>query len=313
MLAAAVEDFRRVPGVEVRTLLDADLRVRADWPDVAVTWVTADEPSAFRAVAGDADYAMVIAPEFEGILETRCRWAADAGATLLGPSPAAVALTADKLELARHFQKCGVPTPNTEPAGDLLLENYPQPFVLKHRFGAGSQDLLICTDAATAADVSCEVAGIGDLILQPLVTGLAASVAFLVGPKRTHALPPAEQFVPLSGNFRYLGGQVPLPAPLAERAVRIARRAIDSVEGLAGYVGVDVVLGETEDWVIEINPRLTTSYVGLRALAADNLMEVLLRLVRGESVAKPRWRPGGVRWTADGEVTGRSDLSEPEA
>ena len=43
-------------------------------------------------------------------------------------------------------------------------------------------------------------------------------------------------------------------------------------------------------------------YVGLRALATDNLMDVLLRLVRGESAAKPRWRRGGVRWTADGRV-----------
>ena len=94
-----------------------------------------------------------------------------------------------------------------------------------------------------------------------------------------------------------------MPVPLAERAVRIARKAIDSVEDLAGYVGVDVVLGESQDWVIEINPRLTTSYIGLRALAADNLMEVLLRLVRGESVAKLRWRPGGIRWSAHGHVS----------
>ena len=101
---------------------------------------------------------------------------------------------------------------------------------------------------------------------------------------------------------RALGGQTPLPPPLAERAVRIARRGIAAVDGLAGYVGVDVVLGEASEVVIEINPRLTTSYVGLRALATDNLMDVLLRLVRGESAAKPRWRRGGVRWTADGRV-----------
>src|SRR4051812_26752154 len=75
MLAAAVDDFRRVASVEVRTLLDADLRDTADWPDVAIRWVTADEPAAFRAAAADADYALVVAPEFDQILETRCRWA----------------------------------------------------------------------------------------------------------------------------------------------------------------------------------------------------------------------------------------------
>ena len=34
------------------------------------------------------------------------------------------------------------------------------------------------------------------------------------------------------------------------------------------------------DRVIEINPRLTTSYVGLRALARFNLAEALLAVIR---------------------------------
>ena len=50
--------------------------------------------------------------------------------------------------------------------------------------------------------------------------------------------------------------------------------------------------------VIEINPRLTTSYVGLRALASCNLAAALLNVVAGQ---KPRltWRDHHtVRWTA---------------
>jgi predicted ATP-grasp superfamily ATP-dependent carboligase len=38
-----------------------------------------------------------------------------------------------------------------------------------------------------------------------------------------------------------------------------------------GYLGVDLILGEdgngAVDCVVEINPRLTTSYVGLQAAA----------------------------------------------
>jgi predicted ATP-grasp superfamily ATP-dependent carboligase len=47
-----------------------------------------------------------------------------------------------------------------------------------------------------------------------------------------------------------------------------------------GYLGVDLVLGDdpsgADDRVIEINPRLTTSYVGLRAAALCNLAEAML-------------------------------------
>src|SRR5262249_27211100 len=110
-----------------------------------------------------------------------------------------------------------------------------------------------------------------DHIVQPFVPGVAASVAFLFGPGRCLALPPAAQRLSEDDCFRYLGGSVPLPPPLAERARRLAWTAVETLPDLRGYVGVDVVLGDatdgSADWIIEINPRLTTSYVGLRALA----------------------------------------------
>ena len=103
----------------------------------------------------------------------------------------------------------------------------------------------------------------GELIRQTFVPGMAASVAFLIGPGRCVPLAPAAQHLSDDGRFRYLGGSVPLTAELSERAIRAGRRAVEAIGGLRGYVGVDVVLGDT-DQVIEINPRLTTSYVGLR-------------------------------------------------
>jgi hypothetical protein len=55
-----------------------------------------------------------------------------------------------------------------------------------------------------------------------------------------------------------------------------------------GYVGVDLVLGEapdgSEDFAIEVNPRVTTSYVGLRATIAENLAVQMLNAVRGDEV-----------------------------
>jgi predicted ATP-grasp superfamily ATP-dependent carboligase len=69
---------------------------------------------------------------------------------------------------------------------------------------------------------------------------------------------------------------------------------------------VDLVLGDaadgSRDWAMEINPRLTTSYLGLRTLATTNLAEAMLRVVRGEPISEPRWRRGTVRFQADGTV-----------
>jgi predicted ATP-grasp superfamily ATP-dependent carboligase len=57
-------------------------------------------------------------------------------------------------------------------------------------------------------------------------------------------------------------------------------QAVRAILGLQGYVGVDLILGKGEDGaldqVIEINPRVTTSYVGLRALAKTNLAKAMM-------------------------------------
>jgi predicted ATP-grasp superfamily ATP-dependent carboligase len=91
---------------------------------------------------------------------------------------------------------------------------------------------------------------------------------------------------------------------LAERAMRLGQRTVAALTGLRGYVGVDLVLGDaadgSRDWVIEVNPRLTTSYVGLRALARTNLADALLRVATGQEVEPPAWRAGTVQFRADG-------------
>jgi predicted ATP-grasp superfamily ATP-dependent carboligase len=70
-----------------------------------------------------------------------------------------------------------------------------------------------------------------------------------------------------------------------------------------GYVGVDLVLGEADDGkddvVIEVNPRLTTSYVGLRRLVCGNLAAAMLAAARGQPVALS-FAAGRVVFDADG-------------
>jgi predicted ATP-grasp superfamily ATP-dependent carboligase len=97
----------------------------------------------------------------------------------------------------------------------------------------------------------------------------------------------------MDGRFHYRGGRVPLTEPLASRALSLARKAVDCVPGLFGYVGVDLVLGDAGDWVIEINPRLTTSYLGLRQLAKKPLTDALLRIAKGEEL-RLEWHPGPI-------------------
>jgi predicted ATP-grasp superfamily ATP-dependent carboligase len=173
--------------------------------------------------------------------------------------------------------------------------------VCKPRDGAGSQATFLVSNAEDleAALVLAVAEGWhGVMILQPFVRGQAVSVAFLLGPQQCLPLLPASQHLSEDGRFRYRGGRLPLATDLAKRAVSLGRRAVAAVTGLKGYVGVDLVVGSemdgSGDRVIEINPRLTTSYVGLRALARGNLAEAMLQLALGKTVSPPEWNPGEI-------------------
>lgn len=271
-----IEDFSRLGGVEVLTL-DNQRPI--------------SEQTALQSLAAAADWSLIVAPEFDDILWQRCRWVEEAHGHLLGPSSEAVKVAGDKWETYLLLRRHGVPTPRTALASD--EPDFEAPYVQKPRHGAGSQDIRL-------VDSRRQIQESPETLLQEYARGQAASVAFLIGPKETVALPAAYQVLSNDGCFRYQGGRLPLPAELAARATCLAQTATGLVPGLFGYVGVDVVLGDSADGngdaVIEINPRLTTSYVGLRALAADNLAGVMLRIVGGEKGVSINWHAGCVSY-----------------
>ena len=110
MLAAVNQDMNLLPDVEPITLLHSHCEQKP--AGVVVRFAgPGQEEVIFRELAADADYSLIIAPEFDDILFTRCRWVEEAGGKLLGPSSEAVRLTGDKLLLARHLRAYGIPTP----------------------------------------------------------------------------------------------------------------------------------------------------------------------------------------------------------
>ena len=250
--------------------------------------------------AGDG-WNLIIAPETDGVLANFALAAVVTERAWLGSSVEAIQLASDKLALAQHWRAHGVRTPATSDRGSTACDAFP--VVWKPRDGAGSAETFLVRDRF-------EVAAVPDakrpMIVQEFVPGRAASVALLCGPRGSVPLLPCFQLLSDDGRFKYEGGELPIPEELAARAVTLGRAAVECVPGLLGYVGVDLVLGDTadgsRDFAIEINPRLTTSYIGLRALADFNLAEAMLRCAMGRSIGEPAWKPGRVRFSADGAV-----------
>ena len=282
MLDAVAEDFQRLPGVEVVTLAS---------------------PDAFADTAASCAWTLVIAPEFDDHLHSLSQTVLHVGGRLLGSQPAAIRLTGDKLATADFWRQRGVPHPPTQALEPTAFASFAPPWVMKPRFGAGSQATFLIRNQLDGLRVwspafhECPDA---EFIVQQFVDGLAASVALLIGAKETIALLPARQHLSNDGRFRYQGGSLPLPEPLAQRAAALALRAVAGIEGLQGCVGVDLVLGDDGvDYAIEINPRITTSYIGLRRLCRQNLAELMLKVAQGEAIQAPQWAAGEVQFGID--------------
>lgn len=223
----------------------------------------------FEKLARWADYSLIIAPEFDGLLLQKARTVLEAGGKLLGPSPAAIELCSDKWKLYEHWRSRGVATPDTflQPPVD---EAEPTEFLSKHRYGAGSLGI---AKLQTWDDVNWNT----ETLCQRIVAGTAASVVLILFRDGSSILcPPSLQHLSSDGFFQYRGGTILGGNEFSARVQRIALNAVRGIEGLVGYVGVDVVLGETTDWAIEINPRITTSYLGLRKVSDGNLLEAML-------------------------------------
>jgi len=307
MLAAFVADAARVPGVNVVTTWDTRLGA-PPWDDVEVNVVAspADERRTFQRLSAECDATCVIAPEFDGILAERCRIVEEVRGHLLGPSSAAVELCADKWRLARHLEAAGIRTLETnffDFDRDAFALDFPFPAVIKPRDGAGSQGMYLLRTRSDFESLRNEMSNeplLRKAIWQPFVAGAAVSVALLVDSGgRTETLPVCEQRLSDDGRFRYLGGRIPARVRDSTEIRRTARLACETISGLWGYMGVDLIAPLDAAFppiVVEINPRLTTSYLGYRRLTAENLASRIL--FPGRATDGMRFGPGSVTFAA---------------
>jgi len=314
MFQALAADFCAVPGVRVDVLRDVrSSEIELSGCTIHNVGNLQEEHETFVACSRAADWSVVIAPEFCGYLAARCHTVEACGGRLLGPNSKLVALASDKHATALHLASHGVRVPEGISVGPTtaLPERFRYPAVLKPRDGAGSQSVQFLERPAaqhTSADANWR--------LEEFCPGTPASVAFLCGRQRAVPLIPCLQVLSDDGSFTYRGGRVPIEPHLAVRAVALASRAIDALakhggadredrEHPVGYLGVDLILGQDPtgalDTVIEINPRLTTSYVGLRALFAGNLAAAMLGVAEGRAV-ELCWKSGSIEFEASGQV-----------
>lgn len=295
MVEAVARDWAALPGTEVDLAWDSRLE-----PDrtlnVRFRFVDSEhEERELLDSSGEYDVTIVIAPELAHALLERVEWVEQAGGALLCPGTATVRVGADKLatEAALRY------TPNNGSGRVCMIPSIPWDefckfdgsyrgnWIVKPRDGVGGERV-VCVSSVEQA---CEIVTPdirSTYLVQPYVPGRPASVSALGGPTPL-ILPPCTQSITWkNGSPIYRGGELLTDSDQIEMAHEAMRFALSKLPPFVGYLGVDLILTPDGPRIVEVNPRVTTSYVGIRAAIDESLADLTLRVAQGEEVPSPR-------------------------
>lgn len=308
MLMAVINDLV-LHGHEIVTVVREELQVDDRSVQVHRPPVNKTLKLLLKSLALDCDAFLIIAPECRGILSEMVRAIEETGVRNIGCSSSAVSFCSDKFKLHMFWVANSVPTPETWlDTNDLSIDG---PFIVKPFDGAGAEGIRLVKDFQCLRRVMtrCSLVKRGGFIIQRFVDGVPSSISCLVRPDGTTVyLPACGQIIGYQdGIVRYEGGWSPLSKELQIRCERLAMMALKGIKGILGWVGIDLILGESpdgsDDFVIEINPRLTTSYVGIRQMIAPSPVPWWINLEDRPFVLKDTWTKG-LQWNRMGKVCG---------
>jgi tyramine---L-glutamate ligase len=305
MRDALVADLAAIGRHEIVTTVDSRFPLSAP-PGVEVV-ALAPGAVGLDTLIASAHAVWLIAPETNGCLERLARRVERNGKTLLGPSVSAIRMASDKTSLPHRLARHGIRHPETRvlwPGVDPVTaaREIGYPIIVKPARGAGCEAVRLARGARELRQVLADYPGGGaPVVLQRYVRGVAASVSLLADGRRAVPLTLNAQHVRASRRLSYSGGRTPFAHPLASQATEAARQTCQALPGLRGYIGVDVVITDREAVVIEVNPRLTTAYLGVRAAVDENVADLALVACLGMLPAPPRVRRR-VRFSASGRI-----------
>ena len=257
MLQSLIDDCLRIQGCHVLTTLDSRIQLK----NTSIEHNHIDDSRNYLqqvlTLAKNADLTWVIAPESEGMLVSIIDSLTKQEIQTLNCDVKSILISGDKLVCAEGMQAAGIPTPDVIAQND--LQTYPDRVVVKPRYGVGSEDLQIYENGKEALLAIKEYE---KWIVQPYVQGEHRSMSLLCWQGEAKILACNIQELVGFPKLR-LAKCIVNAFSITTELELLAQKIAQALPGLRGYVGVDFIVSGNENMVVDINPRLTTSYIGL--------------------------------------------------
>lgn len=284
MRDAVLHDFSTLENMQILMTYDArlakpsgvmDAIAIADQDDVWATW---------DSCMAQVDAVLLIAPETGGYLGQLSAMAERLNKMVLGCHTQAVQIAADKYQTYQYLKRHNIQTPST-----YLYADWPQSqgaWLAKPIDGAGCADTAVFENPHQL-DAWMQTRKQSHII-QPFVEGVPASFSMLCKAGKAYLLACNRQKIRFNdAELEYQGGVVNELIEYRDAFQHIAEKIAEAFSGLVGYVGVDLIVNGDDIYVLEINPRLTTSYVAMHQACGVNPARMLLDLFYNEAFELP--------------------------
>ncbi len=234
----------------------------------------------------DADAVFIIAPETDGVLYRLHQQAFALNKRVLGCHLDAIALTSNKIECDKRLEKNDINTAPNCLASQWSSEPFDSSngYIIKPLDGAGCINTLLFESRSQLEQQLSQYNKntLQSMMVQSYINGAPLSLSLLMGYTAVIVLSINRQII--SHSAHVLTFEACLINDLSSHsfslseAQQLAQKIQQAIPGLWGFVGVDLIVNTQGAVVIDINPRLTTSYIALSQSLALNPIELLLTM-----------------------------------
>jgi len=241
-----------------------------------------------RRLAPGCDYGLVIAPD---VLLGRYTRIIEDLTHSIGCGSLNCALCANKIRSGQILAAHGIAVPPEQASGMR---------VIKEVSGAGTVNMRLGDEEPGAGEFGQEFVD-GEHLSVSLVGSRYVGEACLYysGAEPLVLSLNAQEISIEDGVFSFHGGTTNIDHPARDAIIETAVRAA-TVLGCQGYAGVDVVVAD-QVYVVDVNPRPTSSIIGIAAVMDEEIGEILIDASKG-ILPREVHLTGSARYDKSGQV-----------
>ena len=274
MRDALLRDLSVLP-YEIITTTDARIAAPMLVPDTIEINKKDDVWQIWERQILNADAVWLIAPETDGLLKKLTALAVKYDKKIIGCGLESIEITSSKLATYHVLQQASIATLPT-----FTFENWSKgagKWLAKPDDGAGCDATFYFENAEDLISWNAAWSLAHRHIIQPFQAGKNASISCVMHDGKAHVLSCNTQLIEMENNqLKFSGCIVNGMREHWTAFENIANKIAQALPDLAGYVGIDVIVLEGKTIVVEINPRLTTSYSALAEATGANPAELIL-------------------------------------